>query len=256
MKHTTHNFGENGVKELFLKLIHKTTPNGFEHLMYDHIPGAQADGYGNRYVIIGSKPQHLFTCHLDTYPLDDDHGLITCTEINIIDEGSIIRTDGTTILGADDKAGMTVMLSMISAGITGIYGFFLAEENGLNGSHFAAMDPLWNELMQDVKAVISFDRKGINSIITHQRHERTCSDEFALELQKEFEKYDLKMMPDENGSATDSYSFFESYPHLQCTNISVGYWDQHTKCEYQDIYHLERLCNAAISMQWPIPRLG
>jgi hypothetical protein len=242
-----------GVKELFKKLVCKTTPNGFEHLIYDQIPGAKADDYGNRYVIIGSKPMHLFTCHLDTYPLDDDEGVCTSTEVHLIDEGSIIRTDGTTILGADDKAGMTVMLSMIASEIPGVYGFFLAEERGMFGSQFAAHDSLWNEIMKDVKAVISFDRKGIESIITHQRNERTCSDYYALKLQSEFKKYGLDMMPDKKGSATDSYSFFQMYPHIQCTNISVGYWDQHTCCEYQDIVHLERLCNAAISMQWPIP---
>lgn len=253
MKHVDENSEGIGVRELFKKLVRRTTPNGFEHLMYECIPHAQADHYGNRFVIIGSNPQHLFTCHLDTYPLDDDEGVCSSTEIHLLDEGTIIRTDGTTILGADDKAGMTVMLSMISAGIPGIYGFFLAEEQGMFGSQFAAHDSLWNELMQDVKAVISFDRKGVESIITHQRNERTCSDDYALKLQAEFKKYDLDMMLDKKGSATDSYSFFQMYPHLQCTNISVGYWDQHTCCESQDILHLERLCKAAISMQWPIP---
>ncbi len=254
MKTITRNTGENRVKDIFKTLVSQTTPNGFEYLVYDFIPQALQDSYGNRYVIIGEGPQqHLFTCHLDTYPEYDIEGNVRSHIVNIIDEGDIIRTDGTSILGADDKAGMTIMLSMIHAGVPGIYGFFLAEERGLNGSAFAAKDKQWRDIMRDVKAVISFDRKGTSSIITHQRKIRTCSDEFARTLQSAFAGAGLHLELDPEGFATDSLSFFKEYQSLECTNISVGFWDQHTCCEYQDIAYLEQLSRATISMKWPIP---
>ena len=87
------------IEELFKKLVKQTTPNGFEFLVYDCIPNAIIDDFGNRYVIVGDGPhKHLFTCHLDTYPL-----LNISEQITIIADGDIIRTDGRTLLGADDK---------------------------------------------------------------------------------------------------------------------------------------------------------
>lgn len=236
-------------RELFISLVSKTTPNGFEYLMYEKIPNPKIDQFGNRYIIIGEGPQrHLFTCHLDTYPLSS-----FSEEVTIIEHDNIIRTDGKTLLGADDKAGMTVLLTMIEAGIPGIYGFFLAEEIGRLGSENATQDPIWVKMMQDVKAVISFDRKGTNSIITKQRKQRTCSTAYAKQLQLAFQEAGLSLKLDPKGSVTDSYSFFEQYPEIECTNISVGYENAHSVSEYQDIAYLEQLCHAVTHMNWPIP---
>ena len=210
-------------RELFISLVSKTTPNGYEYLMYEHIPNPKIDQFGNRYVIVGDGlHKHLFTCHLDTYPL-----LSISEEITIIEDENIIRTDGSTLLGADDKAGMTVMLTMIQAGVPGIYGFFLAEEIGLLGSEFAAGDSTWQELMKDVK--------------------------YAGQLQKVFGDHGINLEPDDTGSSTDSLSFFRANKQLQCTNISVGYGNAHSNTEFQDISYLELLCNAVIHMTWPLP---
>jgi len=237
------------ITEMFKKLVNKTTPNGFEYLLYDCIPNSRKDEYGNRFVIVGEGPHtHLFTCHLDTYPLTQKP-----EEITIIEDGDIIRTDGRTLLGADDKAGVTVLLAMIKGGVNGIYGFFLAEEIGLLGSHYAANDTIWKELMKDVKAVISFDRRGTSSIITHQGGKKTCSQKYAKLIQKAFAKQEILLELDDTGSATDSLSFHKGNRSLQCTNISVGYYNAHTVLEYQDIAYLERLCSAVVHVDWPIP---
>lgn len=237
------------ITELFKSLVKQTTPNGFEYLLYDCIPNARKDEYGNRFVIVGDGPHtHLFTCHLDTYPLTQKS-----EEITIIEDGDIIRTYGRTLLGADDKAGVTVLLAMIKGGVNGIYGFFLAEEIGLLGSHYAANDTKWKELMKDVKAVISFDRRGTSSIITHQGGKKTCSQKYAKLIQKGFAKQEILLELDDTGSATDSLSFHKCNRSLQCTNISVGYYNAHSVLEYQDIAYLERLCSAAVHVDWPIP---
>ncbi len=49
----------------------------------------------------------LFTAHMDTIQPTD--------KLKIIEEGDIIKTDGTTILGADNKAGIAVILEMAQA---------------------------------------------------------------------------------------------------------------------------------------------
>ncbi|MFM6956866.1 MAG: M28 family peptidase [Ignavibacteria bacterium] len=237
------------VRELFISLVSKTTPNGYEYLMYDKIPNPNIDQFGNRYVIIGEGPhRHLFTCHLDTYPTNT-----IPEDIMLIEDGDIMRTDGNTLLGADDKAGMTILLTMIQAGVPGIYGFFLAEEIGLHGSTFAASDGTWRELMKDVGAVISFDRRGTTSIITHQGGRRTCSRKYAEQLQKAFYSQGISLDPDDTGTATDSLSFHRANRTLQCTNISVGYGNAHGNAEFQDIAYLERLSNAVTRMTWPNP---
>ena len=225
-----------------------------------------------------SLPTICFCSHMDTAPdcsgtnvkpivhrkydgnpitLPDDTTQIITTERHLYLKEKIgddlITASGLTLLGADDKAGMTIMLFMIHAGVPGIYGFFLAEERGLYGSEFAAQDKHCMEIMRDVKAVISFDRKGTSSIITHQRKTRTCSDRYALELQSAFKNAGIMLNLDPEGFATDSLSFHKKNPSLECTNISVGFWDQHTCCEYQDIAYLEQLSKATISMKWPIP---
>jgi hypothetical protein len=36
----------------------------------------------------------------------------------------------------------------------------------------------------------------------------------------------------------------------ECTNISVGYLNEHTGKEFQNISYLERLCKASLSVNW------
>jgi hypothetical protein len=49
----------------------------------------------------------------------------------------MISTDGTTTLGADDKAGVSVLIWMMKHNIPGLYYFFIGEE-GCIGSGLAA----------------------------------------------------------------------------------------------------------------------
>ena len=60
--------------------------------------------------------------------------------------------------------------------------------------------------------------------------------------------FQLPYIKDPTGSFTDSYSFFDSVP--ECINLSVGYYNQHSKQESQDITFLEDLIDACIAMDW------
>jgi hypothetical protein len=58
------------------------------------------------------------------------------------------------------------------------------------------------------------------------------------------------MEPDDTGVYTDSAEFVHVIP--ECTNISVGYYKEHTHFEHQDIDHLVRLCIAVCKIDWEI----
>jgi len=89
---------------------------------------------------------------------------------------------------------------------------------------------------------------GYTSIITHQMDQRCCSDEFALALSKELNKNGFDYDLDDSGVYSDSAEFADIYP--ECTNISVGYFAQHTNNETQDIEFLESLCKACTKVNW------
>jgi hypothetical protein len=225
------------IKRKFLKLTKRTYPYGTEQQLVSHLPsGYFKDDHGNYYYEIG-KANTAFTCHLDTACKDQ-------VIVNHKIEKNIISTDGKSILGADDKAGMTVLLYMIEKKIPGLYCFFIGEEVGCIGSGKASDD----DYFKNYDRMVSFDRRGTKSVITHQSSKRCCSDEFATELSTRLNRFGMLMEPDNTGVYTDSAEFTQVVP--ECTNISVGYYKEHTNFEHQDIEHLIKLCIAVTRIDW------
>ena len=244
-----------GIKEIFLNLTSRTYPHGQE----DFLDSCEAfkfilpkklelDEFGNRFIKIGDS-SCMFTSHLDT---------ATSANVSVthVIQDNIIKTDGKSILGADDKAGVTIMLYMIYHNIPGLYYFFLGEEVGCLGSKKVAskaIDILKSDeyhFLKDIKKVISFDRRGKTSVITYQSSSRCCSNKFAEDLAKQLNDNNASFAykPDDTGVYTDSASFVKIYP--ECTNISVGYRSEHTFSESQDINHLIELCSTVIKVDW------
>lgn len=220
------------VKETFLALTRQTYPYGYEDILEPFLPaGAKKDEHGNYHYTIGHS-KTAFTCHLDT--ASKAH-----VEVRHVEDLNYIRTDGTSILGADDKAGMVVLLYLIGMGVPGTYFFFVGEECGCVGSRAAAKD---RHRFAHFDRMISFDRRGTTSVITHQSSQRTCSEKFASALSSALNKHGLAFRPDDTGVYTDSAEFSGIIP--ECTNISVGYNKEHTHQESQNIEFLERLCAA------------
>jgi hypothetical protein len=225
------------IKNTFLNLTSRTYPYGTEKLLVSFLPkGYFEDPHGNYYYKIGES-KTAFTCHLDTATKQD-------VKVNHVIEGDLVKTDGNSILGADDKAGMTILLYMIEKKIPGLYCFFIGEEVGCIGSGKAALDDRF--LKYD--RMISFDRRGTDSVITFQSSRRCCSNEFAEDLSKRLNKYNLTMKPDDTGVYTDSAEFTDVIS--ECTNISVGYYSEHTVRERQDLDHLHKLCIAVTNIDW------
>lgn len=238
------------VIETFLRLTSRTYPYGSEQELFEFLPDyLDYDEFGNRYIQIGDKVSTMFTSHLDTATSQK------CDVKHVID-GKICKTDGTSILGADDKAGVTIMLWMIWNKIPGLYYFFLGEEVGCIGSK-ALATKFKTQKIEDITKVISFDRRGHDSVITYQASSRCCSDTFAQALADQLNAKNVlfKYKPDPTGIWTDSAQFVKIYP--ECTNISVGYKNEHTSYESQDLEHLEQLADACLQVDWeslPIER--
>jgi hypothetical protein len=67
---------------------------------------------------------------------------------------------------------------------------------------------------------------------------------FGDALCDELNKSGMSYIKDDGGVYTDSAEFVDYIP--ECTNISVGYYSEHTVNEKQDINHLIDLCVACV----------
>lgn len=197
------------------------------------------DKHGNYELIVGKKPKICFAAHYDTVHSDDGMQNIQINNQTV----TLAKGSKSNCLGADCATGIWLILEMIDAGIEGVYVVHAEEESGCIGSSaMVTSNPKW---MQYLKAVISFDRKDKESIITHQMGMRTCSDAFAVSLDKIL---GLGMRPDTGGSYTDSNEYAAEVS--ECTNVSVGYYAQHTSRESQDLQFASDLRDALIEADW------
>lgn len=239
------------IKETFLKLTQRTYPHGTESEIHPiliniltendiDLNGMDIDSVGNILIKIGES-RTMFCSHLDTQSKD-------ISKINHVFDDNFIKTDGTTILGADDKAGVVIMLMMMKMGVPGYYYFFVGEEVGCVGS--SSLSRSGDMDFKGFDRCISFDRRGYNSIITEQLFGDSASVEFASELARRLNEFnsDFNFEPDPTGIMTDSASFMDLIP--ECTNISVGYFNEHQTSEKQDIVFLEKLAVACASIEW------
>lgn len=143
----------------------------------DCVPGMQSDAIGNRYVCIGDPdPDVMWSCHTDSVHREDGMQQIT------IENGflKLAKGSGSSCLGADDGAGIWIMLEMIAHAVPGLYVFHYGEESGCIGSrHIVDTTP---ELVAGIRYAIAFDRADYTDVITHQITGRCCSDAFARSL--------------------------------------------------------------------------
>lgn len=234
-------------RELLFDILSFARPHGsrtekaFCKEFLDTVEGMQKDHFGNRYLRIGTAPL-LWSCHVDTVAakggaqelaFDRSTGLV-----------SLANGKAGMSLGADDGAGIWLMLNMIEAGIEGLYIFHRGEEVGCLGSRWIVKNE--PHRLDGIKAAIAFDRAGTSDVITHQSHGMTASDDFALSMAAALNKHDpdLRYRPDDTGVFTDTNEYAELVP--ECSNLSVGYHGQHGPRETLDVYHCEKLLSAVL----------
>ncbi|MBC2806586.1 M28 family peptidase [Rhizobium ruizarguesonis] len=202
-----------------------------------YLKAFKADKWGNMVLKIGKNPRILFSSHMDTVHSFDGRNE------SLKFDGQFLTQTFANCLGADDTAGVFLMLELAKAKIEGVYVIHFGEEIGCVGSSALAKNN--PDFFKDIDIAIAFDRMGYDDIITHQGHRRTASDAFALSLAAELGG---SFKPSDKGVYTDT----REYAHLvaECTNISVGYFKQHSRDEKQDIRFLLALREALLQVRW------
>ena len=211
-------------------LVHETRPT-------------MIDAAGNIHCDRRQTTEHttMFTAHTDSVHREEGHN-------PILIDGNFWRASQHSALGADDGAGIALMMHMMEAGVPGYYLFLRGEECGGLGSRWLAEE--MPQMFKGIDRAIAFDRAGYSDVITHQRSGRCCSDDFALALAGALTTEDLSLAysPDDTGVYTDTDEFIRFVP--ECTNISVGYKNQHGDREEQDIGFLNELAVQLVRIEW------
>lgn len=233
---------------LSIKRPHGSATNvKFTAWLRDQLPldlnkAAFYDGAGNLHVDNRSQASHktLFVAHVDTVHRNEGKNKITKTKTHWRAKGDV--------LGADDGAGVALLMHMIWGGVRGYYIFTQGEERGGVGARYLAEKQ--TDLLREFDRAVAFDRRGIDSVITHQGWGRCCSDTFGTALADALMNgHDaLMMLNDDTGVYTDTAEFTDIIP--ECTNISVGYAREHTQEESLNLVYYNQLAAAVLTVDW------
>ncbi len=240
--------------DIFLKLTEYTIPAGKEDILEPFlkklIPNLQKDSVGNYFVKIGNS-KTLFTSHLDTYSK-------TMKRVNHVIDGNIIKTDGSTVLGGDNKNGVLILLYLIKNGVSGNYYFFIGEESIVNKTGcYGSISALktYPNLFKNFDKAIAFDRRGKGSLVRRQVGRWCASDDFVDKLIESYANEGLEFHKD-NAFRTDSAVFMDIIPEI--VNISSGGEFEHTFIETSDIEYVKKVAIASSKIDWdnlPIVRI-
>ena len=196
-------------------------------------------------IVVGDASRTLFSCHLDTVHRTEGMQEI-CYDKSC--ELIWVPEKATECLGADDGAGIWLMLEMIDAKVPGSYIFHYGEERGGIGS--TGMASHHQDFLTQFDRAVAFDRSGTCSIITHQGFGRCCSDTFADALSAALGDANPKvdMWPDSTGIFTDTANYTDFIG--ECTNVSCGYDSEHSDSETLNVTFLSELRDAVIKVDW------
>ncbi len=201
-----------------------------------------------------------FSSHIDTMHnrLEQTHK----QKLKIDENLNQLFSDGRQCLGADDGTGIYLMLCLLEAGIPGLYIFHRGEERGGIGSRHIASTAGRTGLFEGIQQAVAFDRAYTSHVITHQMGRRCASRIYARALAKELNKempatsmVSSPWAPNDGGSFTDTANYTSLIP--ECTNLSIGYYHQHSAREYQSLNHLNEMSEAITKINWeelPISR--
>ena len=188
----------------------------------------------NLFVRCGQPTSTLYVSHMDTVHKVKDNTIIN----TIIEDGDMLRADGTVCLGADDGVGIVVMLYLMYHKVEVDYLFTDGEEHGLVGAH--EFVTLYSDILESYTHCIEVDRKGEEEIITHQASGACASKAFADQLSSKIIDTDLPLIASELGVYTDCDAFAQIIP--ECVNLSAGYYNQHSSKESVNVDFVKKLC--------------
>jgi hypothetical protein len=219
------------------------TERAFCKAFLDPVPGMTKDAFGNRMVRIGDS-RIMWSCHVDTVAAKGGAQLLRYDpETGVV---QLAQGKPGMSLGADDGAGIWIMLNMIAEKIPGLYVFHRGEEQGCLGSRW--LKDHTPDVLAGIDAAIAFDRAHFADVITHQSYGRTCSDAFAVSMSAGLNGLNpgFRYEPDDTGVYTDTNEYAGVIP--ECTNLSVGYLNQHGPKETLDALHCMALLDAMLKL--------
>ena len=235
-------------KALHMKRPHATPAvDEFTNWLWEMLPphlqdASFLDKEGNLHVDARITDYHrtLFVAHVDTVHRSTGVNAVRKTDTHWYADGSQ--------LGADDGAGVALLMHMMHNEVAGYYIFTQGEERGGIGAKYLADN--YAELLSEFDRAIAFDRRGIDSVITHQGYGRCCSNEFGDALCRELGKDNDNLMHlnDDTGVYTDTAEFTEII--AECTNISVGYLHEHTEREELNMVYFQQLADSVLVVDW------
>lgn len=204
------------------------------------------DSIGNIYNISHDN-RPLLSAHMDTVQDDLDEHLASLIEIK---EG---RVSGYGVIGGDDKCGIYAILHLLKNGHKDNVNFVFSvqEEVGAIGS---SLFEETNDLTKMLYCLV-LDRKGSSDILCDLNHDYGVK-EFSDALTDFGSAYGFSQS---TGTFCDADNYNEQ---LSCANISVGYYNAHTKNEYAVISELEnsiKFINSVISnldVKYKAPDVG
>ena len=215
------------------------TERAFNRQYVASLPDVWRDEHRNYRVTIGQS-RVLWSCHTDTVHHQGGRQVVKRTSDDVLMLANK-QDKANRCLGADDGLGVFLLCEMIRAKVPGHYFFHYGEEVGGIGSSAVAKAC---DIAPQIDYAIALDRAGNSDVVTHQLGMRTCSDAFAQSLARQLTTQHLPGYTPAHGVYTDTAEYMDIVS--ECTNLSVGYYAQHTANEIVDLTHVGRLLHALL----------
>lgn len=199
------------------------------------------------------QPTVLFSCHIDTVDVDFSGQLVgnkvQRKSLTYDPNFGLIGLDKESVgscLGADDGAGIWLMLEMLKAKVPGGYIFHRGEERGGIGSRAMLVEN--RALLEQFDLAVAFDRARDCEVIVKQGGQECASEKFGTALCKKLNEAGMDYTNSDKGSFTDTKVYRGVI--AECVNLGVGYDGQHGVGETQDYAHLVAMAKALIAIDW------
>ena len=200
----------------------------------------------------GTQSDVLFSCHVDTVdssktPMGERKKLVYDANFGLI---FLDKDSPGGCLGADDGAGVWIMMKMIQAGKPGTYIFHRGEECG--GLSAKKMKEHHKDWLKQFEVAVAFDRPRTDEVIVTQGGSSCASEKFGKALAESLNLVQpcFNYRVSHAGVYTDTKEY-RTIIH-ECVNLGVGYQNQHGIKEELDYGHLVALLAAALKIDWDI----
>lgn len=233
------------MKSQLIQLLKIQAPSGQEHKVVKYTKPileklcdkVWVDHYGNllaeKVVGSGEGATVILSAHMDSVS-------------NIQRGRKVVEKDGVFsstkgVLGADDRAGMAIILAVLrnieKTGFDGVLklAFPREEEIGCVGS--GKINPAW---IQGADLAMVVDRRGNNDIVVGNFYQAFCSTEVGKFFQECSEMLDSDWEPCEGG-ISDACTYSELGVHS--VNLSAGYMNEHMETEYVVFEDMKKTVN-------------